>query len=362
MPASAPSTSSMHVVPAKESAMLAASVEAPGFSADVLSDWRLDQANELNEAEASETDVPVAVSIPEPKVVAASGNSDALGLYLREIRLLPLLRAEQEVALARRMERWHAAEAAGTCDPATAHEGARAREQLIEANLRLVVSIAKQFMGRGLPLLDLIQEGNTGLMHAVAKFDYRLGYKFSTYARWWIRQAIGRAVTEQVRTIRIPGYLLSSAYELRRVHASLTQELGREPQPEELARRMDIPVERVNELERALHVPASLQAPLAEGDGGIFEDMIEDTQATKPLETAVALQLRAQVDEAMATLNPRERYVLQLRYGFQDGQNRTLDEVAKELGVTRERVRQIEGRAMRKLRFPAQSRKLREFI
>jgi len=283
-------------------------------------------------------------------------------LYLREIGKVPLLTAEQEVELARRMECWQTAASDGICNPTIAHVGTKAREQLIEANLRLVVSVAKRFVGRGLPLLDLIQEGNTGLMHAVEKFDYRLGYKFSTYATWWIRQAIGRAVTDQVRTIRVPGHLLSSAYELRRVHASLMQELGREPRPEELAARMGLPLERVSELERALHVPASLQAPIGEEDGSQFQDMIEDAAAIKPLDTAVAQQLKARVEEALAVLNPRERYVLQLRFGFQDGRNRTLDEVARELRVTRERVRQIEGRAMRKLRYPAQSRKLQDFM
>jgi RNA polymerase primary sigma factor len=305
-------------------------------------------------------DLPVDPAARKPN--GGSGSSDPLSLYLREISQVPLLTADQEVNLASRIERWQAEASAGSCDPAVAHDGAAARQQLIEANLRLVVSVAKRFIGRGLPLLDLIQEGNTGLMHAVEKFNYRLGYKFSTYAIWWIRQAIGRAVSEQVRTIRLPGHLLSSAYELRRVHASLLQELGREPRQQELAERMDLSVERVNELERALQVPASLQAPIGEEDGNLFQDLIEDSQAAKPLDSAVARQLRDQIEEALAALNPRERYVLQLRFGFQDGRSRTLDEVARELSVTRERVRQIEGRAMRKLRFPAQSRKLQDFV
>ena len=310
-------------------------------------------------------DLELAAPTPRPvngDSAANTNNAETLSLYLREIGRIPLLTADEEVILARRIERCQTEELEGTCDSSIQPDGIDARRRLIEANLRLVVSVAKRYLGRGLALTDLIQEGNTGLIHAVEKFDYRRGYKFSTYAIWWIRQAVGRAIAEQVRTIRVPGQLLSGAYELRRLQSTLVQELGYEPSPEDLARRMQVPIERVYELERALDVPASLQASVSEEDGSEFQDLIEDRSAAKPLESAVAQQLKAEVEEALAALNPRERQVLQLRFGFLDGQSRTLDEIARELKVTRERIRQIEGRAMRKLRHPVQSGKLREFM
>ena len=267
-------------------------------------------------------------------------------MYLKEIGKVPLLSADEEVELAKRM-------AEGDED---------AKKRLAEANLRLVVSIAKRYVGRGMLFLDLIQEGNLGLIKAVEKFDYHKGFKFSTYATWWIRQAITRAIADQARTIRIPVHMVETINKLIRVSRQLLQELGREPTPEEIAAELDMPVERVREILKISQEPVSLETPIGEEEDSHLGDFIQDDNVPVPAEAAAQTLLKEQLDEVLDTLTEREQKVLRLRFGMDDGRARTLEEVGKEFDVTRERIRQIEAKALRKLRHPSRSRKLRDYL
>ena len=271
---------------------------------------------------------------------------DHVRIYLKEIGKVPLLTSDEEIELAKRMEE--------------GDESAKTR--LAEANLRLVVSIAKRYVGRGMQLLDLIQEGNLGLMKAVKKFDYRKGYKFSTYATWWIRQAITRAIADQARTIRIPVHMVETINKLLRVNRQLLQELGREPTNEEIAERMDIPVSKVREIMKISQDPVSLETPIGEEEDSHLGDFIKDENITSPADAAAFVLLKEQINEVLGTLTDREQEVLKLRFGLDDGRTRTLEEVGKEFNVTRERIRQIEAKALRKLRHPSRSRKLKDFL
>ena len=271
---------------------------------------------------------------------------DPVRMYLKEIGKVPLLSADEEVELAKRM-------AEGDED---------AKKRLAEANLRLVVSIAKRYVGRGMLFLDLIQEGNLGLIKAVEKFDYHKGFKFSTYATWWIRQAITRAIADQARTIRIPVHMVETINKLIRVSRQLLQELGREPTPEEIAAELDMPVERVREILKISQEPVSLETPICEEEDSHLGDFIQDDNVPVPAEAAAQTLLKEQLDEVLDTLTEREQKVLRLRFGMDDGRARTLEEVGKEFDVTRERIRQIEAKALRKLRHPSRSRKLRDYL
>ena len=279
--------------------------------------------------------VPEGVSIEDP-----------VRMYLKEIGKVPLLSAEEEIELAQRME-----------------EGDQeAKKRLAEANLRLVVSIAKRYVGRGMLFLDLIQEGNLGLIKAVEKFDYRKGYKFSTYATWWIRQAITRAIADQARTIRIPVHMVETINKLIRVSRQLLQELGREPTPEEIAEEMNMPVDRVREILKISQEPVSLETPIGEEEDSHLGDFIQDDNVPVPSDAAAFTLLKEQLVEVLGTLTEREQKVLRLRFGLDDGRARTLEEVGKEFNVTRERIRQIEAKALRKLRHPSRSRKLKDYL
>ena len=273
-------------------------------------------------------------------------ESEPLRIYLNEIGEIPLLDETEEKELGRRIS--------------DGDESARAR--LEEGNLRLVVSIAKHYTGRGLPLMDLIQEGNLGLIKAVEKFDYRKGYKFSTYATWWIRQAITRAIADQARTIRIPVHMVETINKLIRVQRQLLQELGREPYPEEIAKEMNLPVDRVREIQKISQEPVSLETPIGEEEDSHLGDFIQDDNVPVPAEAAAFTLLKEQLSEVLGTLTDRERKVLELRFGLDDGRARTLEEVGKEFNVTRERIRQIEAKALRKLRHPSRSRKLKDYL
>ena len=275
---------------------------------------------------------------------------DPVRMYLKEIGRVPLLTADQEKELAMRME------------SENADKAAEAQKQLAEANLRLVVSIAKRYVGRGMLFLDLIQEGNLGLIKAVEKFDYRKGYKFSTYATWWIRQAITRAIADQARTIRIPVHMVETINKLIRVSRNLLQKNGREPTDEEIAEEMEVPVERVREIKKIAQEPVSLETPVGEEDDSHLGDFIEDHDAPAPADAASFMLLKEQLEDVLGTLTPREKNVLRLRFGLEDGRARTLEEVGKSFNVTRERIRQIEAKALRKLRHPARSKKLKDFL
>jgi RNA polymerase primary sigma factor len=296
------------------------------------------EADEEEDEEAQDGD-PVAV----PEGVAID---DPVRMYLKEIGRVPLLTAAEEVELAKRIEQGDE----------------EAKKRLAEANLRLVVSIAKRYVGRGMLFLDLIQEGNLGLIKAVEKFDYRKGYKFSTYATWWIRQAITRAIADQARTIRIPVHMVETINKLIRVQRQLLQELGREPVPEEIAQRMGITVERVREIQKVAQEPVSLETPIGEEEDSHLGDFIEDEEAPAPAEAAGYQLLKEQLEEVLDTLTNREEKVLRLRFGLSDGRARTLEEVGQVFGVTRERIRQIEAKALRKLRHPTRSKKLRDYL
>ena len=296
-----------------------------------------DDDEDLDDPIEDETEiaVPDGVSIEDP-----------VRMYLKEIGKVPLLSADEEIKLAQRMEEGDEA----------------AKKKLAEANLRLVVSIAKRYVGRGMLFLDLIQEGNLGLIKAVEKFDYRKGYKFSTYATWWIRQAITRAIADQARTIRIPVHMVETINKLIRVSRQLLQELGREPSPEEIAEEMDIPVERVREILKISQEPVSLETPIGEEEDSHLGDFIQDENVPVPADAAAFTLLKEQLDEVLGTLTEREQKVLRLRFGLDDSRARTLEEVGKEFNVTRERIRQIEAKALRKLRHPSRSRKLKDYL
>ena len=295
---------------------------------------KMDDEEEI-ELDKIDLSVPEGVSIEDP-----------VRMYLKEIGKVSLLSADEEIELAKRMEKGDEA----------------AKKRLAEANLRLVVSIAKRYVGRGMLFLDLIQEGNLGLIKAVEKFDYRKGYKFSTYATWWIRQAITRAIADQARTIRIPVHMVETINKLIRVSRQLLQELGREPTPEEIAEEMKMPVERVREILKISQEPVSLETPIGEEEDSHLGDFIQDDNVPVPAEAAAQTLLKEQLDEVLDTLTEREQKVLRLRFGMNDGRARTLEEVGKEFDVTRERIRQIEAKALRKLRHPSRSRKLRDYL
>ncbi len=295
----------------------------------------LEDDAETEELENLDLTVPEGVSLEDP-----------VRMYLKEIGKVPLLSAEEEMELAIKMEAGDEA----------------AKKRLSEANLRLVVSIAKRYVGRGMQFLDLIQEGNLGLIKAVEKFDYRKGYKFSTYATWWIRQAITRAIADQARTIRIPVHMVETINKLIRVQRQLLQEYGREPLPEEIAKEMHMSLDRVREIQKIAQEPVSLETPIGEEEDSHLGDFIQDDHIPVPAEQAAFTLLREQISEVLDTLTERERNVLRLRFGLDDGRGRTLEEVGREFNVTRERIRQIEAKALRKLRHPSRSKKLRDYL
>jgi RNA polymerase primary sigma factor len=300
------------------------------------------------------------------------GTFDPVRMYLKEIGKVPLLSAEEEVTLAKRIEAGLRAqellEAGGLSDEERASleavqtDGGLAKHHLTEANLRLVVSIAKRYVGRGMALLDLVQEGNLGLIRAVEKFDYTKGFKFSTYATWWIRQAITRAIADQARTIRIPVHMVETMHKVQRVQRSLLQELGHEPTVEEIATRVEMTPDRVREIQRISQEPVSLESPVGEEDDSFLGDFVEDPAAIAPSDAASRAGLTSDILDALEELNDREREVVRLRFGLEDGQVRTLEEVGKEFGVTRERIRQIESKTLAKLRHPTRSQRLRDYL
>ena len=291
-------------------------------------------------------DTPMEIEEIDLSLPKGISIDDPVRMYLKEIGKIPLLKPHEEVELARRM-----------------HEGDElAKQRLVEANLRLVVSIAKRYVGRGMLFLDLIQEGNLGLIKAVEKFDYVKGFKFSTYATWWIRQAITRAIADQARTIRIPVHMVETINKLIRVSRQLLQELGRDPKPEEIAKEMDMSEEKVREIMKIAQDPVSLETPIGEEEDSHLGDFIPDEDALAPAEAAAYSLLKDQIEEVLGSLNEREQKVLKLRFGLEDGRARTLEEVGKEFDVTRERIRQIEAKALRKLRHPSRSKKLRDYL
>ena len=339
----------------------------------------------------SDEDIPEAIEPPEEDIedveeeeivdpntmVDSFSIDDPVRMYLKEIGKVPLLTPDEETELAKGMSAGYAAkeqldelEAAGEEIPEevrselqrTINHGEHCKQRLAEANLRLVVSIAKRYVGRGMLFLDLIQEGNLGLIKAVEKFDYTKGYKFSTYATWWIRQAITRAIADQARTIRIPVHMVETINKVIRVSRQLLQELGHDPSPEEIAAEMNMPVDKVREILKIAQEPVSLETPIGEEEDSHLGDFIEDEGASEPSEAASFSLLREQLEEVLDTLAPREKKVLELRFGIVDGRTRTLEEVGKEFNVTRERIRQIEAKALRKLRHPSRSKKLRDFL
>ncbi|MFA5785936.1 MAG: RNA polymerase sigma factor RpoD [Actinomycetota bacterium] len=313
------------------------------------------------------------VAAREDELALRAPTNDPVRMYLKEIGKVPLLVAEQEVQLAKAIEDGLKATETlvrgGKITPnrrldlqRVVREGQLAKKKLVEANLRLVVSIAKRYVGRGMLFLDLIQEGNLGLIRAVEKFDYTKGYKFSTYATWWIRQAITRAIADQARTIRIPVHMVETINKLIRIQRQLLQDLGREPLPEEIAREMELTPEKVREILKVSQEPVSLETPIGEEEDSHLGDFIEDSDAVVPVDAASFILLQEQLDSVLHTLSEREKKVIQLRFGLTDGHPRTLEEVGREFGVTRERIRQIESKTLSKLRHPSRSQKLRDYL
>jgi RNA polymerase primary sigma factor len=311
-------------------------------------------------------------SARDEELALKAPTNDPVRMYLKEIGKVPLLTAEQEVILAKAIEEGEAATAELDKTPTgtarirelqrVEREGQLAKKKLIEANLRLVVSIARRYVGRGMLLLDLIQEGNLGLIRAVEKFDYTKGFKFSTYATWWIRQAITRAIADQARTIRIPVHMVETINKLIRIQRQLLQDLGREPTPEEIGREMEFSPEKVREILKVSQEPVSLETPIGEEEDSHLGDFIEDSDAVVPVDAASFILLQEQLDSVLHTLSEREKKVIQLRFGLTDGHPRTLEEVGREFGVTRERIRQIESKTLSKLRHPSRSQKLRDYL
>ena len=354
---------------------------------DILENMGIDTAGEAYLPDLTNDDgmppLEEIEEIPEEEIVDPNtlvdsfGIDDPVRMYLKEIGKVDLLTSEQEVALAQKMVAGQEAkaqleemEAEGIELPEDARKemeklikaGERAKQSLAEANLRLVVSIAKRYVGRGMLFLDLIQEGNLGLIKAVEKFDYTKGYKFSTYATWWIRQAITRAIADQARTIRIPVHMVEPINKVIRVSRQLLQELGHDPSPNEIAAEMNMPVEKVREILKSAQEPVSLETPIGEEEDSHLGDFIPDEDASEPSEAASFTLLKEQLVDVLSTLTPREEKVLKLRFGIEDGRTRTLEEVGKEFNVTRERIRQIEAKALRKLRHPSRSKKLKDFL
>ena len=346
-------------------------VDAEGFLADLPDEDGEPAMEEIAEIEEEE--------LVDPNTLVDSFNiDDPVRMYLKEIGKVPLLTADQEVELATVMSAGREAQerlaqaAEEGAEPIPEDElaslkkqvkaGEKAKQQLAEANLRLVVSIAKRYVGRGMLFLDLIQEGNLGLIKAVEKFDYTKGYKFSTYATWWIRQAITRAIADQARTIRIPVHMVETINKVIRVSRQLLQELGHDPSPEEISEEMNMPVDKVREILKIAQEPVSLETPIGEEEDSHLGDFIPDEEAPAPAEAASLTLLKEQLDEVLNTLTEREGKVLRLRFGLEDGRQRTLEEVGKEFNVTRERIRQIEAKALRKLRHPSRSKKLKDFL
>ena len=322
--------------------------------------------------EAAKPEAAVLESPSEDVDLSAIDIDDSISLYLKEIGRIPLLTAEQEVSLAKRMEAGRLAKRRLSKERLSTEErdrlrdivrdGKAAQEHLIKANSRLVVSVAKKYVGRGVPFLDLIQEGNIGLIRAVKKFDYRRGYKFSTYATWWIRQAVTRAIADQGRTIRVPVHMYEQINRLARVSRQLVQELGRDPTVEEIAEELGVSPKKVERTIKVSQRPLSLEMPVGEEDDSFLGDFIEDSEAPSPTDQASQQLLRDQIDDIFVSLTPREVRILQLRFGLVDGYSYTLEEVGKKFGVTRERIRQIEAQALGRLRHPSRSRKLRDFL
>ena len=306
---------------------------------EVLELANVEIIGDVNDTDTAHEEIDL--SVPEGIAI-----DDPVRMYLKEIGKVPLLSSEQEITYAREIEEGNQ----------------KSRKKLAEANLRLVVSIAKRYVGRGMLFLDLIQEGNLGLIKAVEKFDYRKGYKFSTYATWWIRQAITRAIADQARTIRIPVHMVETINKLIRVQRQLLQELGRDPFPEEISKVMELPVEKVREIQKIAQEPVSLETPIGEEEDSHLGDFIPDDEAPAPAEAAAFTMLKEQLISVLDTLTPREEKVLRLRFGLDDGRARTLEEVGKEFNVTRERIRQIEAKALRKLRHPSRSKKLKDYL
>ena len=348
--------------------------ELPPESMDVVLQVFNDEGIEiLDPSEEDEDPNRQAMLRREEELALKAPTNDPVRMYLKEIGKVPLLTAEEEVDLAKRIEAGlFASEKLATTRKiadktrkdleAIERDGQLAKKKLVEANLRLVVSIAKRYVGRGMLFLDLIQEGNLGLIRAVEKFDYTKGYKFSTYATWWIRQAITRAIADQARTIRIPVHMVETINKLIRIQRQLLQDLGREPSPEEIAKEMDLTPDKVREILKVSQEPVSLETPIGEEEDSHLGDFIEDSDAVVPVDAASFILLQEQLDSVLHTLSEREKKVIQLRFGLTDGHPRTLEEVGREFGVTRERIRQIESKTLSKLRHPSRSQKLRDYL
>ena len=349
-----------------------AAAELPPESMDAVLRLIADEGIAIVDTTDEDADEEVAARSDDDAARSAA-TSDPVRMYLKEIGRVPLLSAAEEVDLAKRVEAGLFASEKLTVQrdlpidferelEVIERQGQLAKKRLIEANLRLVVSIAKRYVGRGMLFLDLIQEGNLGLIRAVEKFDYTKGYKFSTYATWWIRQAITRAIADQARTIRIPVHMVETINKLIRIQRQLLQDLGREPTPEEIGAEMELPPERVREIQKLAQEPVSLETPIGEEEDSNLGDFIEDSDAIVPIDAASFILLQEQLDAILHSLSEREKKVIQLRFGLSDGHPRTLEEVGKEFGVTRERIRQIESKTLSKLRHPSRSQKLRDYL